>query len=98
MPVDNNTPRGNHFASSSPRPSGVPSNPGSAHGAPAPDTTKEFMMAHNRGHATPRAAQPVAATPPRVAPSPHGARRQPPLRARMRKRSTPPEMEARARP
>ena len=70
MPVDNNTPRGNHFASSSPRPSGVPSNPGSAHGAPAPDTTEAFMMAHNRGAAAPRAARPITANAAAMRPQP----------------------------
>lgn len=70
MPVDNNTPRGNHFAPSSPRPSGVPSNPGSAHGAPAPDTTEAFMMAHNRGAAAPRAARPIKANAAAMRPQP----------------------------
>lgn len=70
MPVDNNTPRGNHFASSSPRPSGVPSNPGSAHGAPAPDTTEAFMMAHDRGAAAPRAARPITANAAAMRPQP----------------------------
>lgn len=70
MPVDNNTPRGNHFAPSSPRPSGVPSNSGSVHDTPAPDTTEAFMMAHNRGNTAPRAAQPVAANSPTRRPQP----------------------------
>lgn len=70
MPVDNNTPRGNHFAPSSPRPSGVPSNPGSAHGAPAPDTTEAFMMAHNHGAAAPRAARPIKANAAAMRPQP----------------------------
>lgn len=70
MPVDNNTPRGNHFAPSSPRPSGVPSNPGSTHGAPAPDTTEAFMMAHNRGAAAPRAAHPIKANAAAMRPQP----------------------------
>lgn len=70
MPVDNNTPRGNHFAPSSPRPSGVPSNPGSAHGAPVPDTTEAFMMAHNRGAVAPRAARPIKANAAAMRPQP----------------------------
>ncbi len=64
MPVDNNTPRGNHFASGGPRPNGAPANPGGNRRTPAPDTTEAFMMAHNRSAAAPRAAQSVAASTP----------------------------------
>ena len=64
MPVDNNTPHGNHFASGGPRPNGAPANPSGNHRAPAPDTTEAFMMAHNRSAAAPRAPQSVAASTP----------------------------------
>ncbi len=64
MPVDNNTPHGNHFASGGPRPNGAPTNPSGNHRTPAPDTTEAFMMAHNRSAAAPQAARSVAASTP----------------------------------
>lgn len=62
MPVDNNTPRGNHFATGGPRKSGSPSNPSGTHHSPVPDTTDAFMMASRSGNRTarPAAAQPIA--------------------------------------
>ena len=60
MPVDNNTPRGNHFASGDPRPNGAAANPGGNRRTPAPDTTEAFMMASRSGGASrPKPAQPV---------------------------------------
>ena len=61
MPVDNNTPRGNHFAPGGPRPNGAPANPGGNRRSPAPDTTEAFMMASSSGASRPRPAQPVGA-------------------------------------
>lgn len=62
MPVDNNTPRGNHFASSGPRPNGAPANLGGNRRTPAPDTTEAFMMAsRSSGASRPKPAQPVGA-------------------------------------
>ncbi len=62
MPVDNNTPRGNHFAAGGPRQSGSSSNPSGTNRGPAPDTTDAFMMASRSGNRTarPTAAQPIA--------------------------------------
>lgn len=62
MPVDNNSPRGNHFATGVPRPSGSPSNPNDVRRGPAPDTTDAFMMASRSGNriTRPTAAQPTA--------------------------------------
>ena len=61
MPVDNNTPHGNHFASNGPRPNGAGSNAGGNRHVPAPDTTEAFMMASRSGRtAKPVSAQPVA--------------------------------------
>lgn len=60
MPVDNNTPRGNHFASGGPRPNGAAANPGGNRRTPAPDTTEAFMMASRKGGASrPKPAQPM---------------------------------------
>lgn len=64
MPVDNNTPRGNHFSSGGQRPNGTPANPGGMRRTPAPNTTEAFMMAHNRSAATPRAVRSAAANAP----------------------------------
>lgn len=62
MPVDNNMPHGNHFASNGPRPSGAGSSAGGNRRMPAPDTTEAFMMASRSGGASrPRPAQPVGA-------------------------------------
>lgn len=62
MPVDNNTPRGNHFASGGPRPNGAPANPGGNRRTPGPDTTEAFMMASRGGGASrPKPAQPADA-------------------------------------
>lgn len=62
MPVDNNTPRGNHFASDGPRPNSAPANPGGNHRTPAADTTEAFMMAsRSSGASLPKPAQPVGA-------------------------------------
>lgn len=61
MPVDNNMPHGNHFASNGPRPSGAGSSAGDSRRMPAPDTTEAFMMAsRSGGTAKPAPAQPVA--------------------------------------
>ena len=61
MPVDNNMPHGNHFASNGPRPSGTGSSSGGNRRMPAPDTTEAFMMASRSGRTTkPAPAQPVA--------------------------------------
>ena len=61
MPVDNNMPHGNHFASNGPRPSGAGSNAGGNRHMPAPDTTEAFMMASRNGRTAKAApAQPVA--------------------------------------
>ena len=62
MPVDNNTPRGNHFAAGGPRQSGSSSNPSGTNRGPAPDTTDAFMMASrsDKRTARPTAAQPIA--------------------------------------
>lgn len=61
MPVDNNMPHGNHFASNGPRPSGAGSSPDGNRRMPAPDTTEAFMMASRSGRtAKPAPAQPVA--------------------------------------
>ena len=61
MPVDNNMPHGNHFASNGPRPSGTGSSSGGNRRMPAPDTTEAFMMASRSGKtAKPAPAQPVA--------------------------------------
>ena len=62
MPVDNNTPRGNHFAAGGPRQSGSSSNPSGTNRGTAPDTTDAFMMASRSGKRTarPTAAQPIA--------------------------------------
>lgn len=59
MPVDNNPPRGNHFATSGPRVNGANSNSSRTNHAPAPDTTEAFMMAHSVNGVGPRAAQPT---------------------------------------
>lgn len=68
MPADNNNPRGNHFASSAPRPSGVSSNPNSAHSGP--DTTEAFMMAHDRSVVTPKATLSASVNSPTRRPQP----------------------------
>lgn len=62
MPVDNNSPRGNHFTSGGPRPSGSPSISSNTRRGPAPDTTDAFMMASRSGNRTarPAAARPIA--------------------------------------
>ena len=61
MPVDNNMPHGNHFASNGPRPSGAGSSAGGNRRMPAPDTTEAFMMASRSGRtAKPAPAQPMA--------------------------------------
>lgn len=62
MPVDNNTPRGNHFASGGPRANDAPANPGGNRRTPAPDTTEAFMMAsRSSGASRPKPARPVGA-------------------------------------
>lgn len=62
MSVDNNTPRGNHFASGGPRPNDAPANPGGNRRTPAPDTTEAFMMAsRSSGASRPKPARPVGA-------------------------------------
>ena len=61
MPVDNNMPHGNHFASNGPRPGSAGSSANGNHHTPAPDTTEAFMMASRSGRtAKPAPAQPVA--------------------------------------
>lgn len=61
MPVDNNMPHGNHFASNGPRPAGAGSSANGNRHMPAPDTTEAFMMASRSGRtAKPAPAQPVA--------------------------------------
>ena len=61
MPVDNNMPHGNHFASNGPRPGGAGSSASGNRHTPAPDTTEAFMMASRSGRtAKPAPAQPVA--------------------------------------
>ena len=61
MPVDNNMPHGNHFASNGPRPGSAGSSANGNCHTPAPDTTKAFMMASRSGRTTkPAPAQPVA--------------------------------------
>lgn len=60
MPVDNNMPHGNHFASNGPRPGSAGSSAGGNRRMPAPDTTETFMMASRSGRtAKPAPAQPV---------------------------------------
>lgn len=62
MPVDNNMPHGNHFASGGPRPNGAAANPGGNRRAPAPDTTESFMMAsRSSGASRPKPARPAGA-------------------------------------
>lgn len=61
MPVDNNMPHGNHFASNGPRPGSAGSSANGNRHTPAPDTTEAFMMASRSGRtAKPAPAQPVA--------------------------------------
>lgn len=61
MPVDNNMPHGNHFASNGPRPGCAGSSANGNRHTPAPDTTEAFMMASRSGRtAKPAPAQPVA--------------------------------------
>ena len=61
MPVDNNMPHGNHFASNGPRPGSAGSSANGNRHMPAPDTTEAFMMASRSGRtAKPAPAQPVA--------------------------------------
>ena len=61
MPVDNNMPHGNHFASNGPRPGSAGSSANGNRHTPAPDTTEAFMMASCSGRtAKPAPAQPVA--------------------------------------
>lgn len=61
MPVDNNMPHGNHFASNGPRPDSVGSSANGNRHTPAPDTTEAFMMASRSGRTAKQApAQPVA--------------------------------------
>ena len=61
MPVDNNMPHGNHFASNGPRPGSAGSSADGNRRIPAPDTTEAFMMASRSGRtAKPAPAQPVA--------------------------------------
>ena len=60
MPVDNNMPHGNHFASNGPRPGSAGSSADGNRRIPAPDTTEAFMMASRSGRtAKPAPAQPV---------------------------------------
>ena len=62
MPVDNNMPHGNHFASNGPRPGSAGSSANGNRHTPAPDTTEAFMMASRSGGASrPKPAQPVGA-------------------------------------
>ncbi len=61
MPVDNNMPHGNHFASNGPHPGSAGSSANGNRRMPAPDTTEAFMMASRSGRtAKPAPAQPVA--------------------------------------
>ena len=60
MPVDNNMPHGNHFASNGPRPGSAGSSANGNRHTPDPDTTEAFMMASRSGRtAKPAPAQPV---------------------------------------
>ena len=61
MPVDNNMPHGNHFASNGPHPGSAGSSANGNRRMPAPDTTEAFMMASRSGRtAKPAPAHPVA--------------------------------------